>query len=617
MSKRVFRYWKSIHCVGRLVLHVMAAFICVFLVIKIAGWNATAITSVSVSYDGETYTAIDLPYKKDYIGDYWVRVEVQSVGIKEKVRLFPDDEIHSLSVNGKTEDLSRFSKSQRQDYSRGFEVKLDLSGMQSNQILMRLSNQSNPSGFDLIFQHSIYWQQGVLLFLVLSFYVAFLSLSLPISSVQMPFAILGIVLCVTYLSVTGERERIFDVYEGGGHKDYIEFLSEKGRLPDPGNGWEYHQPPVYYAIAAVVRTLFVDNPESSDLWGRVLALWFWVVFVQASLATLNKGIVGSKAILMLCSGLFCLWPSGIIHSVRIGNDIPVYMFCGLAFFFIVEWWKSAKCSSIWWASIWIFFAILTKSNGLILAAVLFGLIFSRGAGHAILERRFSTFWCVVWRPAAIAVSLSFLSLALNLGDNIYNYMTGASEDWLLSNVSTTIHSGLKVGNGISNYLIFDFSTFIQSPFISTWEDQYGRQYFWNFVLRSALTSEYFFHSTPLVVWGAVNGVSLLLLLASMFFVLFKTLERFSKELLWRVYKQLPWVLLLVISIVFLLAYRIKVPLSCNTDFRYIYMALISIVYFVAQSARSRGLLGSIGVIVPSVIIQLGTLFWIYNLLGLV
>src|SRR5690606_6059958 len=47
------------------------------------------------------------------------------------------------------------------------------------------------------------------------------------------------------------------------------------------------------------------------------------------------------------------------------------------------------------------------------------------------------------------------------------------------------------------------------------------------------------------------------------------------------YKNLPWLLAVIMPFLLLLAYRIKVPLSCNTDFRYIYPVLLPLLFFSA------------------------------------
>jgi hypothetical protein len=51
------------------------------------------------------------------------------------------------------------------------------------------------------------------------------------------------------------------------------------------------------------------------------------------------------------------------------------------------------------------------------------------------------------------------------------------------------------------------------------------------------------------------------------------------------YKKLPWFLAVIMPFLLLLAYRIKVPLSCNTDFRYIYPVLLPLLFFSALAWR--------------------------------
>jgi Tfp pilus assembly protein PilF len=41
-------------------------------------------------------------------------------------------------------------------------------------------------------------------------------------------------------------------FDADAHEQYIQFIQEKHRLPIPDNGWEMHQPPLYYAGSALV-----------------------------------------------------------------------------------------------------------------------------------------------------------------------------------------------------------------------------------------------------------------------------------------------------------------------------------------------------------------------------
>src|SRR5690606_22309485 len=111
-----------------------------------------------------------------------------------------------------------------------------------------------------------------------------------LSPTQIALLMLGVAVSLGYMSVTDPHTRTFDVYEGGGHKDYIEYIIKEHSLPPPGGGWEYHQPPVYYLIAAAAKTLLVDARAHTEHWGQLLALWFWTIFLAASLGALGASL---------------------------------------------------------------------------------------------------------------------------------------------------------------------------------------------------------------------------------------------------------------------------------------------------------------------------------------
>ena len=45
-------------------------------------------------------------------------------------------------------------------------------------------------------------------------------------------------------------------FDAGQHEDYIQYIQEKHALPLPEEGWEMHQPPLYYAASALLLDLF-------------------------------------------------------------------------------------------------------------------------------------------------------------------------------------------------------------------------------------------------------------------------------------------------------------------------------------------------------------------------
>ncbi len=608
LHTRLYERWQRLNWLSRFVTFSVFTVLTIYCLCLISQMKGAHVTSAQWSNDGVIYESVNLPFSRNYTGDYWIKLKVLGGRTNTPFKVYPDDQLLELSVSGKAYDLSHFPLSQLRNFSQGMAINIGFSS--EDELIFKLKNHSNPASFNVDIKSEMGLLQGTMLWLVLAVYAVFLSLSIRIYLSQLTIAIFSFLLCVIYLSVTGERERIFDVYQGGGHKDYIEYVANNWALPNPGDGWEYHQPPLYYGVAATVKTyLLPKDINNGDLWARILALWFWVVFVVTALGAL-KGGLGNYSILNIASLLLSLWPAGIIHSVRIGNDLPLYALSILSFYFTLKWWRSKRTIYVFWASFWMFLAVLTKSNGLILTATLLGLLGILAIQPILTLRKTKEILALYYRPLCVVATFAALGIAMNLGDNIYKYAIGEADDWLLANVGTTINPGLRVDNGLLNYVIFDLKTFLTSPFISTWSDEYGRQYFWNFVLRSSLTSEYFFDASWMTAWGAFNGVLLLLILAILGYCALKTIDDAGWHLMAKsVYKSLPWHLLWILSLIFLLAYRIKAPLSCNTDFRYIYPLLLSFVYFSGRIASAYGRLSTI-TIGCMVAFPVSTLVWL-------
>lgn len=552
----------------------------------ISTWQSISLQKTEISYNNGPFENIRLPFGQDYIGPYKVRITVDGITSENhRFRIYPDDEIHHLTVNGKPVSLDSFSIEDRRNYGSGFVIDItQLIPNEINVIEADLSNASNPAGFRIESTNRLTNIKLFAIYIALIILVIALSRHLHITKVQLFLLFLSLALSTLYLSKTDERTRTFDVFEGGGHKDYIEYLIDHHKLPIPGDGWEYHQPPLYYLTAAIAKQLApIDSKVSGELWGQLFALFLWTLFLTSSLATLNFSLRKHQTALLLASVALCLWPSGIIHSIRIGNDLGVYACYGLAFFYTIRWWKKRDSATLFWASLWMAASLLSKSNGLAVAGVLGVLVLLHIYSSARKKHLFQQNKTKLIRDVAIAGGLFSCAILLNFADNVKHYLDGTSEDWLLSNVSEMINPGLKVNNEIKNYIIFDSATFLEQPFISTWEDKYGRQYFWNFVLRSSLSSEYFFNGRWMELWGIINGVLLLMMIAGAFIFYLQKQPQTSWNKIKRLsYKNAPWIMALVFPFILLLAYRIKVPLSCNTDFRYIYPVIVPILFFALQ-----------------------------------
>ena len=75
-----------------------------------------------------------------------------------------------------------------------------------------------------------------------------------------------------------------------------------------------------------------------------------------------------------------------------------------------------------------------------------------------------------------------MGVVLNIADNFYYHITSSSEesDWLLGGSVDAINNRLFLDNTSKNYLYFDLEKFLFNPYIDSWNDGAGRQFFWNF-----------------------------------------------------------------------------------------------------------------------------------------
>ncbi|MGL1935653.1 MAG: glycosyltransferase family 39 protein [Fibrobacterales bacterium] len=523
--------------------------------------SGNQLTNIYSNYNGKHVEEQWPIHKHSVKGRYVLTFDYStSLWSSDLFKIIPDDKLIEMRVNGDAVDLSQVDDAELKDWHNGFMYDFTPYLTQEiNSIEIIVTNQGGQGGVTVFPNNGIF--ERIVIFtlyclgLFLLMYGAFSYFTF--SKSEMVLFGLGIALLIWYLIYTPLTVRIFDVYEGGGHRDYIFYLIDNLGFPHPAKGWEYHQPPLYYLFGAVVA--FISTHLFAIDWHvpmRFASLLMLVVFQFVAYLTVRE-LIKSRLLRRVLLGLILFWPSGIIHSIRIGNDMPMYLFTGIGFYLIVRWWRTHRMVYFNWSLVCLFLSMVSKSSGVILGGVLAGLLLIQ-----LIRKNRKQFI----KPALLSFVVVIIAAGVNIGDNIY-FAQQEKSDWLLLNVGTSINKRLKVDNGIVNYIYLDIPTYLQQPFTSTWHDWGGRQYFWNFFLKSSLFSEYQFRSSFHAVLGGTIGVLLLLMILMPFI----GIRRLS---LARIYKEAPALLLVLSSVGALLAYRIKAPVSCNTDFRYIYPVLI-------------------------------------------
>ncbi|SMC08561.1 hypothetical protein [Nitratiruptor tergarcus] len=508
--------------------------------------------------------AILLPYvtnaksKQKFIFD----ISFFSLNPLQKIDIIPDDCVENFTINKKSIFIKNIEG--KCDWKRGFS--LDITkyihpGI--NHIQLVIKNRNGKSGLYLHF-HSPISTVFHLLFSLSLLLLLFLVSNRFFSKKLSFFIVAGIALCMIYLSYTPYYVRTYDVITHTGHLDYIKMIADHFTFPNPTKGWEYHQPPLYYILAAIVykiSLLLYINPYISLQW---LSLLFFTIFIIFSIRSLQL-VIKKEFLLSLSSLLLIFWPSGIIHSIRIGNDVLTYALTAIGFYYTLLWWQHKR--DIKPALLFSALALITKASGIILFIIIGVLIIIEA-----LKQKNKKYFI---KMAALAFLFFLVGFVINFADNIYYALQSTSSDWLVSNVVNTLNKKLYVANTLGNYFYFDMKKYLLFPYIDAWHDLYGRQYFWNYFLKSALFAEFFFNDAYHQNIAYILSFLSLILYVSILIGVFTIYKEELQE-------AAPFLLFFILYILILLAYRIKIPVACNTDFRYVYPLLIPMVYFYAK-----------------------------------
>jgi hypothetical protein len=318
---------------------------------------------------------------------------------------------------------------------------------------------------------------------------------------------------------------------------------------------------VYYVAASPFYVLseFLGLPgttglQSFSLLLSVLTAFFGVLF-------LRKILEGRP--LILASSLWLFWPLMIMVTPRIGNDTLFYLMHVLCMWAGINYVKNG-CGKYLIASVAASaLALWTKSTGLVSVGMVFLFAVSGFLANKQLHKPSKT-EIVSWVMFVVLV-IAFVIQRLQGGELVGN--------------ASALNSSMRVPNFAFNYLYFDLRNFLEYPFTSGWDSAMGRDFFWNYALKSSMFGEWsMLPTTNGRFWATMMSVFLLGLIVY-------AIRGFWKTRLNLVH----WLLLLqgIAFIASLMALRIKYPFACSNDFRYILPILLSFAPFVAMGVTLK------------------------------
>src|SRR5260370_34158522 len=150
----------------------------------------------------------------------------------------------------------------------------------------------------------------------------------------------------------------------------------------------------------------------------------------------------------------------------------------------MQWIGRKQEKHFYAAALFAALAIVTKVSGLIWLGIL--------AWFFLLSLLKKQHPAAYLKKTLFLISVLGLALCFSLGRNIIAASQDSHFNIINGTYPYTTNSELSVKNNLNNFLYFDINTYITKPFTNTWTDEGGRQYFWNFLLKSMLFGEFSF-----------------------------------------------------------------------------------------------------------------------------
>ncbi len=404
-----------------------------------------------------------------------------------------------------------------------------------------------------------------------------------------------------YLRHTSYTERTAD---GAAHLQYVMLILEHHALPEAGMCPMCHHPPFYYIVAAIA-VRFVGLMAAVDV-PRVLqylALVFSTGYLYLAALTIQRFVVGTTT-RRLGLMLVAFWPTTVMASSRLHCDSLVNLLVLSAFYFTLTWRAERRPRDLAIAVVLAGMSTLTKASGLSAVALLVAVVAAHLAG--------SHFSLKVVRNSmpAIGALVFVLGLAFVLKTPTRDFGTchQIAGRWCQFPTKT-------LPNTLSAYIHFDFGEFLRNPYLIAGGDGIESGLFWNCLLKSSILGIY--QGLPAKNAAFLGNQQLAKVLNYLFLAVssfaFASLFTVGRE--W--YKRYwPLLAAVMISVGFVLAFRVAIPNPYHSDFRHCQPALVCCVVvlmtcidawhsrlrwgrYVGLTISGLALCGSVGYYMPS------------------
>ncbi|MDR2554509.1 MAG: glycosyltransferase family 39 protein [Fibromonadaceae bacterium] len=517
------------------------------------------ISDIKITRNNKTED-IKLPYSVD-MAENEIFFVSYNLFVKDKktakFNITPDDCLQEILINGEKFPLNGVQG--LCDYTKG--VYLDFSKYVKeglNSFELRALNGGGPGGLRVETPYNGFRSLSLIHYifaLVFLLSTALLLRKFRFKFIAISIILLGIVVRLVIYTYTGPTEYSYDT---GGHLQYMQIISEEKRLPRNNECWSCYHPPLYYTAFAVLKNLsdrYDLNFTNRILQQAQLLLSFATIILGVALI-LN--LFGNCRMAYLAALVSVLWPGFVIAAPRIGNDSLFYFGALLCMLFAQRYWRLHKSSDILLASIGASIALAAKATGFVILGgwiVVYILSALRSLKIGSLRILFASAFIVI-----LFAGFSNYRAIVNVFEGKKSGLVGNADG---------LNGNLRVNNTTGNYLYFDLKDYTLEPYASAWNDNGGRQYYWNYSLKTSLFGEFRFWNAPVgyVFATALSVLALLIFALALWGIIHTRL------------KDLPPLFFVIFLFAAHIYLRVTVPYSCSNDFRYIFPVLFPLVYF--------------------------------------
>jgi len=511
---------------------------------------------------------IKLPYsnssdiKEEFLISF--KLDVKNNG-SVKYNLIPDDCIQEILINEKkfpiegVKGICNYIRGAYFDFSEYTQKGL-------NDFRIRIINNGGPGGLRIEVPYNGFKSLSIMHYIFTFFLL--LSIALILKKFKFKFIanmiiLLGISVRLITYAYMGPTQSPFDV---GAHLEYIQIVAEEQRVPTINEGWSTYHPPLYYLISAAIKN--VADSYEPGFTGRILQQFNLLLSFGSVIfgVALIIGLFGNRWVAYLAALASVLWPGFVLAGPRINNDIFFYFGALFCMFFAQRYWLSHKNSDVLFASIGASIAIAAKSTGVVILGV-WAIIYVLNVLRSLKICSLRTLF------------VSIFIIALFAGFSNYRQISTIFEGGKVELVQpiNSLNSALRVQNTVGNYLYFDIKDYLLVPYTSAWNDKGGRQYFWNYLLKSSssLHGETEFEALPIggIISTGLNICVLLIFLLALWGMIHVKAKEF------------PALLFTIGLFAALISFRVMYPYSCHNEFRFIFPVMFPLAYFAASGAQ--------------------------------